>query len=78
MDTTETIANALRAEGVEYLFGFPSNPLLDTGAAEDAGIRTIVVRQERTGVSSTGTTSFTYSHSVPTYSRPRSSSCGYF
>ncbi len=50
MDVTHAIAEMLKAEGVEYLFGFPSNPLLDTDAAEDAGIRTIVVRQERTGV----------------------------
>ncbi|MFB6303334.1 MAG: thiamine pyrophosphate-requiring protein [Haloferacaceae archaeon] len=50
MNVTEAIAEALDAEGVEYLFGFPSHPLLDTGAAEDVGIRTIVVRQERTGV----------------------------
>lgn len=50
MDVTHAIAEMLKAEGVEYLFGFPSNPLLDTGAAEAAGIRTIVVRQERTGV----------------------------
>lgn len=49
MNVTETIAEILKAEGVEYLFGFPSNPLLDTGAAEEVGIRTIVVRQERTG-----------------------------
>ena len=48
MDVTHAIAEILREEGVEYLFGFPSNPLLDTGAAEDAGIRTIVTRQERT------------------------------
>ncbi|WP_323174645.1 thiamine pyrophosphate-requiring protein [Natrialba sp. PRR66] len=50
MDVTHAIATILKAEGVEYLFGFPSNPLLDTGAAEDAGIRTIVTRQERTAV----------------------------
>ncbi|MFB6114115.1 MAG: thiamine pyrophosphate-requiring protein [Halodesulfurarchaeum sp.] len=50
MNVTEAIAQTLKAEGVEYLFGFPSNPLFDTGAAENAGIRTIVVRQERTGV----------------------------
>ncbi len=48
MNVNQAIAEALRAEGVEYLFGFPSNPLFDTGAAEDAGLRTIVTRQERT------------------------------
>lgn len=50
MNITDAIAEILKEEGVEYLFGFPSHPLFDTGAAEDAGIRTIVVRQERTGV----------------------------
>ena len=50
MDVTEVIADILVAEGVDYLFGFPSNPLFDTGAVEEAGIETIIVRQERTGV----------------------------
>jgi acetolactate synthase-1/2/3 large subunit len=50
MDVTHAIADILKEEGVEYLFGFPSNPLLDTGAAEAVGIRTIVTRQERTAV----------------------------
>ncbi|WP_227356475.1 thiamine pyrophosphate-requiring protein [Haladaptatus salinisoli] len=50
MDVAEAIAEILVAEDVDYLFGFPSNPLFDTGAVEEAGIRTIVVRQERTGV----------------------------
>ena len=47
MDVTEAIAQILAEEGTDYLFGFPSNPLLDSGAAEEAGIRTIVARQER-------------------------------
>jgi len=50
MDVTEAIAQILVEEGVDYLFGFPSNPLFDTGAVEEAGIETIIVRQERTGV----------------------------
>lgn len=50
MDVNEAIANVLSAEGVEYLFGFPSNPLFDTASAEEAGIRSIVTRQERTAV----------------------------
>ncbi|MFW6385362.1 MAG: thiamine pyrophosphate-requiring protein [Halodesulfurarchaeum sp.] len=50
MNVTNPVAEILREEGVEYLFGFPSNPLFDTDAAEAAGIRSIVVRQERTGV----------------------------
>jgi acetolactate synthase-1/2/3 large subunit len=49
MNVTEAVAQILVEEGTDYLFGFPSNPLLDSGAAEEAGIRTIVVRQERTG-----------------------------
>lgn len=48
MNVTEAIAHGLKQEGVKYLFGFPSNALFDTGAAEEAGIRTIVTRQERT------------------------------
>ena len=48
MDVNHAIANVLKEEGVEYLFGFPSNPLFDTGAAEEVGIRTIITRQERT------------------------------
>ncbi len=50
MDVTHAIADILNAEGVEYLFGFPSNPLFDTDAAEEVGIRTIITRQERTAV----------------------------
>ena len=48
MNVTEAIADALKSEGVDYVLGFPSNPLFDTGAAEDAGMRTIITRQERT------------------------------
>lgn len=50
MNVTDAIAETLKHEGVEYLFGFPSNPLFDTDAAEKAGIRTIITRQERTAV----------------------------
>lgn len=50
MNVTDALVAALDQEGVEYLFGFPSHPLLDTGKAAEAGIRTIVVRQERTGL----------------------------
>ncbi|GAB6860381.1 thiamine pyrophosphate-requiring protein [Haloplanus litoreus] len=49
MNVTDAIAEILAAEGVEHLIGFPSNPLFDDGAAAEAGIRPIVVRQERTG-----------------------------
>lgn len=48
MNVTEAIAEAMVSEGVEYLFGFPSNPLFDTDAAEEAGMRKIITRQERT------------------------------
>lgn len=44
----EAIAKILKAEGVKYLFGYPVNPIIEAAAAED--IRTIIVRQERTGV----------------------------
>jgi acetolactate synthase-1/2/3 large subunit len=49
MNVTDAIAEILAEEGVEHLIGFPSNPLFDDNAAEEAGIRSIVVRQERTG-----------------------------
>jgi acetolactate synthase-1/2/3 large subunit len=49
MDVTEAIANILVEEGVDYVFGFPSNPIFDTGILEEVGIQKIIVRQERTG-----------------------------
>ena len=49
MNVTDAIAKILAEEGVEHLIGFPSNPLFDDDAAEEAGVRPIVVRQERTG-----------------------------
>ena len=42
------IAEALKREGVDCVFCFPQNPLID--AIADAGIRPIVCRQERVGV----------------------------
>jgi acetolactate synthase-1/2/3 large subunit len=39
------IANVLKMEGVEYLFCFPSNPLIEAAAV--AGIRPILARTER-------------------------------
>lgn len=50
MNVNEAIAATLREEGVEYLFGFPSNPLFDTDSAKEAGVRPIITRQERTAV----------------------------
>ena len=49
MNVTDAIAEILAEEGVNHLIGFPSNPLFDDNAAAEAGIRPIVVRQERTG-----------------------------
>ena len=43
----EAVAKILKAEGVKYLFAYPLNPIIEAAAAED--IRTIIVRQERTG-----------------------------
>ncbi|MGM0606651.1 MAG: thiamine pyrophosphate-requiring protein [Halobacteriota archaeon] len=48
MDVNDTIAKILKEEGVQYLLGFPSNPLFDADAAENVGIRKIITRQERT------------------------------
>ena len=42
------VANILKQEGVEYLFCFPNNPLIDACAA--VGIRPIITRIERTAV----------------------------
>ncbi len=48
MKVVDAIAEILRREGVDTLFGYPVNPLFE-GAAK-LGIRPIVVRQERIGV----------------------------
>ena len=42
MNGWETLADILRREGVDYLFCFPSNPLIDVAAR--AGIRPILAR----------------------------------
>lgn len=42
------IAEILRREGVDVIFGYPRNAVLEEAAT--AGIRPIIVRQERTGV----------------------------
>lgn len=47
MQVEDAIAHILKEEGVEYLFGYPYNPLLEAAARAD--IRPIVVRQERVG-----------------------------
>jgi len=46
MNAGEAVAEILKREGVEQIFCFPSNPLIDAAAA--AGIRPIVAREERT------------------------------
>jgi acetolactate synthase-1/2/3 large subunit len=38
----------LKREGVKFLIGYPINPIIE--AAAEADIRTIIVRQERTGL----------------------------
>ncbi len=45
MNGITAIANILKLEGVEYLFCFPANPLIEAAAA--AGIRPIISRTER-------------------------------
>lgn len=46
MKVVDAIAEILKREGVEFIVGYPVNPLFEATAALD--IRTIVVRQERT------------------------------
>jgi acetolactate synthase-1/2/3 large subunit len=48
MKATAAIAEILKREGVEFLIGYPVNHILE--AAAEADIRTIIVRQERTGL----------------------------
>jgi acetolactate synthase-1/2/3 large subunit len=48
MKVVTAIAKAMKAEGVEILFAYPVNPLIEAAAEED--IRTVIVRQERTGL----------------------------
>src|SRR5262252_1513826 len=48
MNVAAAIASAMKAEGVDILFAYPVNPLIEAAAEED--IRTIIVRQERTGL----------------------------
>ncbi len=48
MKGATAIANVLKLEGVEYLFCFPNNPIIE--AAAIAGIRPIIARTERGAV----------------------------
>lgn len=48
MRVVQAIAEILKREGVEYLFAYPINPLIEAAAAID--IRPIIVRSERPGI----------------------------
>jgi thiamine pyrophosphate-dependent acetolactate synthase large subunit-like protein len=48
MNGAAAVAEILKREGVEFLIGYPVNPIIETAAVAD--IRTIIVRQERTGL----------------------------
>jgi acetolactate synthase-1/2/3 large subunit len=59
MRVVQAIAQVMKQEGVEFLIAYPLNPLIE--ACAEADIRTIIVRQERTGI-----------HMADAYSRMRS------
>src|SRR5688500_20193219 len=46
MKGVDAIAQVLKAEGVEYLFSYPNNPIIDSSAK--VGIRPIIARGEKT------------------------------
>src|SRR6187200_1420952 len=48
MKGAAAVAEILKREGVEFLIGYPVNPIIETAAVAD--IRTIIVRQARTGL----------------------------
>src|ERR1700684_2223298 len=48
MKVGEAIAEILKREGVEIIFGYPVNHVLEAAAC--AGIRPVIVRQERVGL----------------------------
>ncbi len=48
MKVSDVVAEILKREGVDVIFGYPRNRVLESAA--DLGIRPIIVRQERTGV----------------------------
>ena len=48
MNIADAICRILRAEGCEIIVGYPVNALLEAGAK--AGIRPVIVRQERTAI----------------------------
>jgi len=48
MIAADAVAEILKREGTEFLIGYPVNPIIEAAARAD--IRTIIVRQERTGL----------------------------
>ena len=48
MKVADAVAKVLKAEGVDILFAYPVNPLIEAAAKLD--IRTVIVRQERIGL----------------------------
>src|SRR5213592_1667886 len=48
MKAAAAVAEILKREGVGFFIGYPVNPIIE--AAAEADIRTIIVRQERTGL----------------------------
>ena len=48
MKVVDAVAHILKAEGVEFFFAYPVNHLIEGAAKVD--IRTVIVRQERTGL----------------------------
>src|SRR5437762_9215270 len=48
MKAAAAVAEILKREGVEFLIGYPVNSIIEAAARAD--IRTIIVRQERTGL----------------------------
>ena len=48
MKVADAVAEILKREGVDTLVAYPVNPIIEAAAAAD--VRTIIVRQERTGI----------------------------
>src|SRR5260370_41557415 len=48
MNAADAVAEILKREGTQFLIGYPVNSIIESSARAD--IRTIIVRQERTGL----------------------------
>ncbi|MEZ5236678.1 MAG: thiamine pyrophosphate-binding protein [Acidimicrobiales bacterium] len=48
MRVADAVAEILKREGVDTLFAYPVNPIIESAAKAD--IRTVIVRQERIGL----------------------------